>query len=62
VHAHSPSHLGLRHSPAQQMGAQQTPPFQFFELFGIPPHSSWISHASNIPQEPRNVTILWNTQ
>ena len=62
VHAHSPSHLGLRHSLAQQTCAQQTPPFQFLELFGIPPYSSWVSHAPNIPQESRNVTILCNIQ
>ena len=62
VHAHPPSHLGLRHSLAQQMCAQQTPPFQFLELFGISPYSSWISHAPNIPQETGYVTILCNIQ
>ena len=49
VHAHAPSHLGLRHSLAQQTCAQQTPPFQILELFGISPYSSWVSHTPNIP-------------
>jgi hypothetical protein len=43
VHAHPGSHLGLRHSLAQQICAQQASPFQFLELSGTPPYSSWVS-------------------
>ena len=59
MHSDPPGHLGLGNSLLQQPGGEEAPLFQLFE---VPVYSFWVSHALNIAQESRYVTILFNIQ
>ena len=59
MHLDPPGHFCLGNSLPQQFGGKEAPLFQLFEVSLYP---FWVSHAPNIAQEARYVTILFNTQ
>ena len=54
-----PGHFRLQNSLLQQPGGEEAPLFQLLE---VSLYTFWVSHARNIAQGSRNVTILFNAQ